>query len=62
MTRKKIFFYIKSNYRERQWDTVEAIKSECEVLVPKDQHRISSVSIAKGYQKPLSKNKDVYSK
>lgn len=57
MTHKKIFFYIKSNYRERQWDTVEVIKNECEALVPKDQHRTSYVSISKGYKKPLSKIK-----
>jgi glycosyltransferase involved in cell wall biosynthesis len=52
---KRIFFYIKSNYRERQWDTIEAIKNEYKVIVPKNQQQKSNISI-------YAKSKIFYSK
>jgi glycosyltransferase involved in cell wall biosynthesis len=47
---KRIFFYIKSTFRERQWDTVETIKNEYEVMVPKNQQKTSSIFIYQNFQ------------
>ena len=55
MKKKKIFFYIKSHFRERQWDTVRNVPEDFIAVYPPEEKPLWSVNINKPQKTNLLK-------